>query len=180
MNPLRTTVGTALLLTLTACQTAPESQVERDELLANASSTVEYFLEQDPSLQGFFDDAAAWAVFPNVGKGAYFIGGGYGRGVLYEGGEATGWCDIRLVTAGLQLGGQAFRELVFLDTDETVQRFRDEEVELSAQVSAVALTAGAAAHAEYHEGVAIFTAPRGGLMAEASVGGQQFTFVPMN
>jgi hypothetical protein len=44
----------------------------------------------------------------------------------------------------------------------------------------VAIKAGAAATAKYENGVAVFTMPKGGLMAEASVGGQQFTFVTLS
>ena len=47
---------------------------------------------------------------------------------------------------------------------------------LAAQASAVAVTAGASADAKYQDGVMIFTMQKGGLMYEASVGGQSFKF----
>jgi hypothetical protein len=37
---------------------------------------------------------------------------------------------------------------------------------------------GAAAAANYKNGVAVFTKMKGGLMAEVSVGGQQFKYKP--
>jgi hypothetical protein len=46
-------------------------------------------------------------------------------------------------------------------------------------VSAVAVAAGASANAKYRQGVAVFTATRGGLMFEASVGGQKFSYEPL-
>jgi hypothetical protein len=49
-------------------------------------------------------------------------------------------------------------------------------MQLEAAASAVALHSGAAADAKYINGIAIFTHPLGGLMFEAAVGGQQFTF----
>ena len=42
----------------------------------------------------------------------------------------------------------------------------------------VALKTGAADTARYNDGVAVFVQPIGGLMFEAAVGGQQFSFVP--
>ena len=48
--------------------------------------------------------------------------------------------------------------------------------EFGAQVSAVALTMGASVDASYDGGVAVFTLAEGGLMAEASIGGQKFKY----
>ena len=42
--------------------------------------------------------------------------------------------------------------------------------------SAIALTAGASADADYDKGVAVFTMGQGGVMVDASVGGQNFTY----
>ena len=47
---------------------------------------------------------------------------------------------------------------------------------MSAQVSAVVAASGASKDAKYVDGVAVFTCTKGGLMYEASVGGQQFKF----
>ena len=47
---------------------------------------------------------------------------------------------------------------------------------MSAQASAVAVTLGASADADYNKGVAVFTHVGGGVMAEASVGGQKFKY----
>jgi lipid-binding SYLF domain-containing protein len=48
--------------------------------------------------------------------------------------------------------------------------------EMGAQVSAVAITVGASADANYDGGVAVFTITEGGLMYEATVGGQKFKY----
>jgi len=76
------------------------------------------------------------------------------------------------------LGGQAYSELIFFGEKEALDRFKEEKMEFSAQLSAVAATAGASADAAYSGGVAIFTLAIGGLMYEASVGGQNFSFAP--
>jgi hypothetical protein len=59
-----------------------------------------------------------------------------------------------------------------------LDRFRQNQVEVTANASAVIVKSGAGASAKYENGVAIYIMPRGGAMAEASVGGQKFTFVP--
>ncbi len=129
-------------------------------------------------MQELFDDAAGYAVFPSVGKGAIGIGGAYGRGELFEYGYVTGFCDISQATIGFQLGGQAYSELIFFETANALTRFRRGNFAFAAQVSAVAATAGVSADADYEHGVIVFTMAKGGLMYEASVGGQKFSFEP--
>jgi len=57
-----------------------------------------------------------------------------------------------------------------------LDRFKENKIEFSAQASAVAATAGASANVKYQNGIMIFTQIKGGLMYEASVGGQKFKF----
>jgi hypothetical protein len=59
-----------------------------------------------------------------------------------------------------------------------MERFKNSQIEFAAQVSAVAATAGAS-NVKYAEGVMVFTMQKGGLMYEASVGGQQFKFTKL-
>jgi hypothetical protein len=49
---------------------------------------------------------------------------------------------------------------------------------MGAQASAVAVTAGASADADYDKGVAVFTNVGGGLMYEATIAGQKFHYSP--
>ena len=79
---------------------------------------------------------------------------------------------------GLQAGGQAYREVIFFENKETMDRFKLNKVEFSAQISAVAAKSGASANVKYVEGIMVFTQQKGGLMFEASVGGQKFKFTP--
>ncbi|MEX0741418.1 MAG: YSC84-related protein, partial [Phycisphaeraceae bacterium] len=85
-------------------------------------------------------------------------------------------CDVSQGTIGLQLGGQSFRQLVFFRNAEALDRFKYGDLELSAQATAVAATTGASTDVDYDHGVMIFTMTGGGLMYEASVGGQRFTY----
>jgi lipid-binding SYLF domain-containing protein len=160
------------------CSTAPRSSADRAELHADVLSTIATFKAADPSILAFFDNAKGYAVFPSIGKGGIGIGGAYGRGELFEGGEVVGHCDMSQATIGFQLGGQVYSEIVFFETPATLGEFKTGNVEFSAQASAVAATAGAAAKADYDSGVAVFIHSTGGLMYEASIGGQKFSYAP--
>ena len=141
-----------------------------------AEDTVARFKKTDSSSSKFFEGAAGWAVFPTIGKGAIGIGGAHGTGVLFEGGKAIGKTKLTQVTIGLQLGGQSYSEIVFFEDAASLNDFKKGDFALAAQVSAVAAASGAAANAKYERGVAVFTMTKGGLMYEASVGGQKFSF----
>jgi hypothetical protein len=144
----------------------------------HADQAVGELQRADPGLDRFFDDAAGYAVFATVGKGAVGLGGAHGTGVLYEKGLATGKTTLTQVTVGLQLGGQAYTEVIFFETPKSLASFKGGRYALAAQVSAVAAKEGASANARYVEGVSVFTLAKGGVMVEASVGGQKFGYTP--
>jgi lipid-binding SYLF domain-containing protein len=169
---------TSLLLALCACATAPRSQASRESLEARADATLREMRATDPGLGWMLDRAAGYAVFPSIGKGGVIAGAAYGRGVLYEGGRQTGFVDLSQGSIGAQIGAQTFAELIVLDTPDAVQRIKSGDFSISGSASAVALTTGAARTASFDQGVAVFVLPRGGLMAELSVTGQQINFAP--
>ena len=150
----------------------------RADDVKDARETADLFKKIDPGLSRFFERSVGWAVFPTVGKGAIGIGGAHGSGVLFERGKAVGTCTLTQVTVGFQLGGQAYSEIIFFETESTLADFKKGALALAAQVSAVAAVEGASANAKYRLGVAVFTVAKGGLMYEASVGGQKFSFEP--
>lgn len=147
---------------------------DADELHGKAQAAKAEMLEQDANMQRFFDSAVAWVIIPTVGKGGIGIGGARGKGLLYEGEDITAEVTLTQLTVGFQAGGQAYSEFIFFKDDVALADFKRGNYELGAQASAVAVTAGASADANYSGGVAIFTQAKGGLMYEASVGGQKF------
>ena len=149
------------------------------EFREEVRQTIQLFKQKDPGIQKFFDTAHGYAVFPTVGKGGVGIGGARGKGLVYERGKLVGQAKLTQVTIGLQLGGQAYAEVVFLENQQTLESFKQGNLALSAQVSAVAAAEGASANAKYKLGVAVFTMAKSGLMYEASVGGQNFSFSPL-
>ena len=176
---LTTTI--VLFAGLSACTTAPtpSSESRRDLMAGEVERTITLLQELDPGMKNFFESSVAYAVFPNVGKGGFGIGGAYGRGILFEDGTMVGYCDIAQGTIGFQAGGQAFREVIFFESEAALDRFKGGEFSLSAQASAVAVEAGASTTTDYSNGVAVFTLTRAGLMFEASVGGQTFNYAPL-
>jgi len=145
----------------------------------HARSTVRLFQKTDPSLDRFFRDAYGYTVFPDVYKGGILLlGGARGTGYVYEQGRLIGRSSITQVNVGPQLGGQAFAEIIFFRSREDLERFKKGDFELSAQLSAIIVTSGVATASDYSDGVAVFALPKSGLMAEASVGGQKFSFKP--
>lgn len=153
-----------------------ESADEQGISDAKVAQTIASFKNKDPGLRKFFDQAYGYAVFPTVGKGGIGIGGAYGEGKVYRQGKYIGDSSLTQVTIGFQLGGQAYSEVIFFGTKAALDDFTGGNFEFGAQASAVAVTAGASADADYDAGVAVFTMAKGGLMYEASVGGQKFSF----
>ena len=164
-----------LVITLTSCGGAKKTG---DDLVSDAREEKAMIEREFPMMADYFNGASGYAIFPNVGKGAYIIGGASGNGVVYENGSMIGYADLKQVDIGLQLGGKAFVEVLFFETEEALQRFKDGSYELSANVSAVILDEGFSEDLQFEDGVAVITVPKGGAMAGISVGGQRFEFTP--
>lgn len=158
-----------------------DKEKAEDQEVANdkVAETIARFRNSDQTMKVFFEKAYGFAVFPTVGKGGLGIGAAYGKGEVYEQGTLVGRTSVTQLTIGFQLGGQAYSEIIFFKDKSTLEDFKGGNFELGAQASAVAATAGASADADYNNGVAIFTLAKGGLMYEASVGGQKFSFKPI-
>jgi lipid-binding SYLF domain-containing protein len=159
------------------CQTTPKSEEKKEDLAAATQRQVDAMVAKDPSLRDVIDKAYGHAVFPKVGKGGVIVGGAYGRGIVHEQGRAIGYADLTQASVGAQLGGQTYSEIITFENKEALDRFKQNKLELSANLSAVIVESGKAKASRYENGVAIFVMPRAGAMAEASVGGQKFTFV---
>ncbi len=152
-----------------------------------------------PVVQPYFKDSYGYAIFPTVGKGGIGIGGAHGKGKVYRGGKVSGDTSMTQLSIGWQLGGQAYSQIIFFQDKRAYNEFTSGNFEFGAQASAVAITAGAQAQAgtggatasaspggsagaqaktTYHKGMAVFTRAKGGLMYEAAIGGQKFSFKP--
>jgi lipid-binding SYLF domain-containing protein len=146
------------------------------QLIAECGHTIALYRQKDPGIDEFFARSVAYVVFPGIGKGGLGVGAAHGTGVLFERGAPVGKVTMNQVSIGAQAGGQEFSQVIFYQTEERVAELKAGKAQLAGNLSAVALSQGAAATAKFKNGVAVFTATKGGLMLEASVGGQKFSF----
>lgn len=153
-----------------------QTTTKKNKIIADSETAKTEFIKSDPLMKALFDKAYGYVIFPNVGKGGFGIGGAAGNGVVYEQNKRVGMARLSQVSIGFQAGGQAYREVIFFESKNEMDRFKESRFEFSAQASAVAVTEGASANVKYTDGVMVFTMQKGGLMYEASVGGQKFTF----
>jgi len=164
----RITIIALLLIAFSVTSFAQKNDVEE------ARKTIEEFKEKDPGMNKFFSSSVAYAVFPGIGKGGLGVGGAAGKGTLFKGGVAVADTKMSQVTIGFQAGGQKYAEIIFFENEETYKDFVSGNFEFAAQVSAVALASGVSADAAYKDGLLVVTMAIGGLMYEASLGGQKF------
>lgn len=143
------------------------------------TDAINLFKRVDPSMAKLFDSAFGYAVFPTVTKGAIGVGGAYGEGQVFAEGRLIGLSTLTQGSIGVQLGAQAYSEVIFFRDQAILDQFAQGEWALSADATAVAAAEGVSAHRNYDNGVMIFTVAKGGLMFEASVGSQRFTFTPL-
>ena len=169
------------------------------QAIQDMSATINMF-KGNPTVSPLFDSAYGYAVFPTIGKGGIGIGAAHGTGQTYVGDKVTGTVSMTQVSIGLQLGGQVYSQLIFFEDQRAYDDFTSGNFELDAQASAVAVTAsaqassgttgsaasagaggtaGAQADSIYRKGMQIFVIGKGGLMYEASIGGQKFKFKPV-
>jgi lipid-binding SYLF domain-containing protein len=163
---------------LVGCSTAPPTTENRNELLEQATATIRDMNRVDPGLEALARKGHGYAVFPEITKGGLVFGGAYGRGVVYEQGKHIGYADLTQASFGLQAGGQTYSELIVFETKPALDRFEAGRLDFTADATAVILMTGAAANARFVDGVTVIVRPLAGAMAEASVGGQQFKYVP--
>jgi lipid-binding SYLF domain-containing protein len=155
---------------------------------------------KSPLVAQFIKSAYGYAVFPTIGKGGLGIGGAHGTGQVYRGGTVTGKSVMNQLTIGFQAGGQAYSQIVLFENKKAYDEFTGGGFEFGAQATAVAITASANAEvgtkgnaagasgkgdagaqkAEYVNGMAVFTFAKGGLMYEATLGGQKYNFESPN
>lgn len=164
------------------------------------SKTIDIFkgIEQ---VKPFFDQAYGYAVYPSIGKGGLGVGAARGRGQVYVDDKVTGISKLTDISIGFQAGGQAYRQIVFFEDKRAYDEFTSGSYEFDAGAGAIAVTASADAEAStqgaragaspggqsgtqglagYHKGLAVFTIGTGGLMYEATIAGQKYSFKPIS
>lgn len=167
---------------------------EKDRLAVQAA-----FLEfaDVVSLRPYFQNAYGCAIFPTIGKGAFIVGASHGKGWVFEQKQLVGTSKMTQVSVGFQGGGQTYTQILFFEDEAAFRHFTSGNYEFSAQASAAVITEGANAAAstaggstagignaqskgDYTGGVAVFSKIKGGLMGEVAIGGQKFSYEPLD
>lgn len=148
----------------------------KPNLVKNSQTALDDMIKQKPKLQSFKDNSYGYAVFPTITKGAIGIGGAGGKGIVFKNHVPTGQSTLSQATIGFQFGGQQYVEVIFFEHKAAYDKFTNKKVKFSGQASAVAIKPGASVDVTFKNGMAIFTQTKGGLMYEASAGGQHFSF----
>src|SRR4029079_15114078 len=107
------------------------STVQAEDLRNESKQAAADFLKKDPSLQKFMDDSAGYAVFPNVGKGGFIVGGARGKGLVYQKGDVIGQATMTQASIGAQAGGETFSEIIFFETPAALSDFKSGKFEMS-------------------------------------------------
>jgi len=149
------------------------------ELVKDSKEALNEMIQKSPKLLNFKNKAYGYAVFPKITKAGIGIGAAAGSGTVFKNDEVVGSSNLKQASVGLQLGGQQYSEVIFFENKKSFEHFTNGKLKFDAQASAVAITEGASIDAAYHEGVAVFTRTKGGLMYEASIGGQHFKYKPI-
>ena len=168
--------ASAGLMSMTGCSSEPSTPAEKANLTDDGQTRLTALKREYKDLDPLIQSSYGYAIFPHAAKGGLVISGGGGRGTVYEQGKYVGTAGLTQGSIGLTAGGQDFTELLVFQNKDAMDSFKGNRVSFDANASAVALKAGASATPDYKKGIAVFTVANSGLMAEASIGGQQFTF----
>jgi lipid-binding SYLF domain-containing protein len=161
---------------LPGCGTEPSATPQTQNLSDESHTVIAEMQRTDPGLKDFLQSSYAYAVFPDVGKGAVVVGGTYGRGEVFEQNKFIGYADMSAATVGASLGGETYSEIIVFQDKNALDVMTNNKMAFDATASAIVLKEGAAGSTKYINGVAVFKNAKGGLMVDASIGGQQFTF----
>ena len=169
-------VVTLLVTGLAGCASVPKSEAKRNVLQDDAEAALATMEANDDSLKPLVQNAYGYAVFPTIGEGGFVVGGAHGLGVVYQQGRMIGYVELNQASIGAQLGGKSFSELLLFSGPAPLESLKSGKLTFGADASAIAVTAGAGAQARFQHGVAAFVMPKGGLMANLSVSGQEITY----
>tara|TARA_R110000850_G_scaffold182360_1_gene307775 strand:+ start:26124 stop:26681 length:558 start_codon:yes stop_codon:yes gene_type:complete len=169
--------ATVLFMSMTAFA----QKTDKDKkVISDAETAKKEFITMNKALESQFNDATAYVIFPNVGKGAVVVGAASGNGAVYKDGRLVGMASMKQLDVGAQIGGEAYSEVIFFNSDEAFKKLKNNELELTSQVAAVAVEEGTSLNTKFTEGMAVYVMPKAGLMAEVSVGGQKFEYRPLD
>ena len=174
--------ASASLMALTGCGSEPSNNNQVMQLSNDVGACIKDLEIDNGGLKDELKSAYGYAVYPNVESGALVVKGASGNGQVFQGGNYIGFSELSVGGVGLSAGGQSYSEIVLFQNQQALSNFENNKLGFDATASATILQAGAATSAPQYDknGVAVLKHVKGGLMVDASLNGQQFTFKPAN
>ena len=163
-----------LVLTMTSQFSMAQTEESNAERIQDSKNVMAKMIKKSPSLQSYYDQSYGYAIFPKVTKVGVSLGVALGKGFVFKNHLAISTSKLKQLTFGLQFGVQKYSEVIFFQSEKDFDQFMNKKLKFNGQASAVAIKKGASADVSYSDGVAVFTQTMGGLMFEASIGGQCF------
>jgi len=148
----------AVIYSLAGCATTssrPGRPLEQQLLVDEARISVDTFAG-DPDMEWFrkyLKDARGVLIVPDLYKGAWFLGGSGGRGVLLlKEGKTGTWSGpafytLGSVSFGLQFGGQKSEAIILVMTQKGIESLKKTSVKLGGEASIAAGPVGMGAQA---------------------------------
>jgi lipid-binding SYLF domain-containing protein len=133
-----------------------DEMLESETRIANATLVLQEFMKSfdRKTAEDLMQTCAAVAIFPSVYKGAFFVGGQYGKGVMCSRDQKTNsWSAPAFFTIGggsfgLQFGGEAVDLLLFVMNEKGLESLLKGKGTLGFDVSVAAGPVGREARAE--------------------------------
>jgi lipid-binding SYLF domain-containing protein len=162
--------STVSVLPLTGCSVAPKAE-SRETFKTEAQAAKQWFTANVKSFDKSISDCGGYIIFPDVGRaGVFFFGGTFGRGAVYDGnGKQIGWARMGSGTLGLQLGAQGYKMAMIMEDAKVLRRFKEGKWTGDVAATAVAANEGAAADAQFTDGVLVYIGDQAGLMAGVNI-----------
>jgi lipid-binding SYLF domain-containing protein len=162
--------ATVAPMALTACNVAPKAE-NRESFATETSAAKKWFASNVKAFDRQIDSCGGYIIFPSVGQaGVGFFGGTFGRGAVFNGsGKQVGWAALGSGSVGLQIGAQGYKMAMILQDEATMRRFQNGKWTGDVSATAVAANEGAAADAQFTDGVIVYVGDQAGLMAGISV-----------
>jgi lipid-binding SYLF domain-containing protein len=168
-----------IVLTMTSQFSMAQTRESSASLIRESKEALAKMIKKSPSLQSYYDQSYGYTVFPKVTKAGISLGVAAGKGIVFKNHLAIRISKLKQLTVGLQFGAQKYSEVIFFQNAKDFDKFINKKLKFDGQASAVAIKTGASANLSYSYGVSVFTQVIGGLMFEASIGGQHFANQPI-
>ncbi|MDX5584768.1 MAG: lipid-binding SYLF domain-containing protein [Aureibaculum sp.] len=180
MKTVQLKIMTTVLILLLSVTMNGQTGNRNSKLVSDSEQALQTMLEKTPKLKSFYNESYGYAIFPKITKAGIGFGGALGKGVVFKDHQVVGSSKLKQASIGWQFGGQQYSEIIFFENEESFEKFINGKIKFDGQASAVALKKGASIDVAYQANVAVFTQTKGGLMYEASIGGQHFKNKPVN